>query len=48
MFIHWGHVSRQGIELSWPLVGGVGSLPGAKGVAVGKRDFMGTLRLAAA
>jgi alpha-L-fucosidase len=22
MFIHWGHASRQGWELSWPLVGG--------------------------
>jgi alpha-L-fucosidase len=23
MFVHWGHSSQQGIELSWPLVGGV-------------------------
>ena len=23
MFMHWGHSSQQGIELSWPLVGGV-------------------------
>jgi len=27
MFVHWGHSSQQGIELSWPLVGGVFSLP---------------------
>jgi len=29
MFVHWGHSSQQGVELSWPLVGGVGALPGA-------------------
>jgi alpha-L-fucosidase len=28
MFIHWGHSSQQGIELSWPLVGGNFALPG--------------------
>ena len=27
MFVHWGHSSMQGCELSWPLVGGVFSLP---------------------
>lgn len=27
MFIHWGHSSQRGCELSWPLVGGVFSLP---------------------
>ncbi|HTO52981.1 MAG TPA: alpha-L-fucosidase [Myxococcota bacterium] len=27
MFVHWGHSSQRGIELSWPLVGGVGALP---------------------
>ncbi|MCH7954016.1 MAG: alpha-L-fucosidase, partial [Chloroflexi bacterium] len=27
MFIHWGHVSQRGWELSWPLVGGSGALP---------------------
>jgi alpha-L-fucosidase len=31
LFIHWDHASQQGLELSWPLVGGVFSLPG-KGV----------------
>lgn len=27
MFVHWGHSSQRGYELSWPLVGGVFSLP---------------------
>ncbi len=27
MFVHWGHSSVRGYELSWPLVGGVFSLP---------------------
>src|SRR5215510_5595346 len=27
MFVHWGHVSQQGLELSWPLVGGLRALP---------------------
>src|SRR5215471_4868889 len=27
LFVHWGHSSQRGIELSWPLVGGVGALP---------------------
>ena len=27
MFVHWGHSSQQGIELSWPLVGGVAAIP---------------------
>lgn len=27
MFVHWGHSSQQGIELSWPIAGGVFSLP---------------------
>jgi alpha-L-fucosidase len=27
MFVHWGHVSQQGLELSWPMAGGVGVLP---------------------
>ncbi|MEO8539517.1 MAG: alpha-L-fucosidase [bacterium] len=29
MFIHWGHSSQQGIELSWPMVGGNAALPEA-------------------
>jgi len=27
MFIHWGHPSQRGWELSWPLVGGMRALP---------------------
>lgn len=27
MFIHWGHCSQRGLELSWPLVGGMKALP---------------------
>ncbi|HUP87591.1 MAG TPA: alpha-L-fucosidase [Acidimicrobiales bacterium] len=27
MFVHWGHVSQQGLELSWPMAGGVAVLP---------------------
>jgi alpha-L-fucosidase len=27
MFVHWGHVSQQGLELSWPMVGGTPALP---------------------
>jgi alpha-L-fucosidase len=34
MFIHWGHSSQQGIELSWPLVGGVFVLPKGQSVPV--------------
>jgi hypothetical protein len=34
LFIHWDHTSEQGIEISWPMVGGVFSLPGGKVVTV--------------
>jgi alpha-L-fucosidase len=27
MFIHWGHAASRGLELSWPLVGGMKALP---------------------
>jgi len=27
MFVHWDHASQQGLELSWPLVGGIFALP---------------------
>jgi alpha-L-fucosidase len=27
MFVHWDHASQQGLEVSWPLVGGVFALP---------------------
>lgn len=32
MFIHWSHCSTQGWELSWPLVGGGGTLPHAQDI----------------
>ncbi|MEE8558783.1 MAG: alpha-L-fucosidase [Myxococcota bacterium] len=34
MFIHWGHCSQHGRELSWPLVGGLTALPDAEPVSV--------------
>jgi alpha-L-fucosidase len=34
MFVHWGHVSQQGLELSWPMAGGVGVLPYSSPVSV--------------
>jgi len=34
MFVHWGHSSQQGIELSWPLVGGTAALPACTSVPV--------------
>jgi alpha-L-fucosidase len=27
MFVHWGHSSQQGVELSWPMTGGIEALP---------------------
>ncbi len=33
MFIHWDHASQQGWEISWPLVGGIFSLPHGQRVA---------------
>ena len=30
MFVHWGHSSQQGVELSWPLTGGVDVLPSSR------------------
>lgn len=34
MFVHWSHSSQRGCELSWPLVGGVFSLPFCQNVPV--------------
>ena len=34
MFVHWGHCSQHGCELSWPLVGGVATLPEAQRLSV--------------
>ncbi|HUQ39995.1 MAG TPA: alpha-L-fucosidase [Acidimicrobiales bacterium] len=30
MFVHWDHASQQGLEISWPLVGGVFAIPAAQ------------------
>ncbi len=32
MFVHWGHVSQHGWELSWPLVGGVPVFPACQDI----------------
>jgi len=32
MFIHWDHASQRGLEVSWPMVGGVFSLPRCQSV----------------
>ncbi|MGO9874120.1 MAG: alpha-L-fucosidase [Acidimicrobiia bacterium] len=32
MFIHWDHASQHGLEVSWPMVGGVFSLPRCQSV----------------
>ena len=34
MFVHWDHASQQGLELSWPLVGGLFALPKCQSVSV--------------
>jgi alpha-L-fucosidase len=34
LFIHWSHVSQLGLELSWPLVGGLPVLPHCQDVSV--------------
>ena len=34
MFVHWDHASQQGLEVSWPLVGGVFALPAGRPVGV--------------
>jgi alpha-L-fucosidase len=34
LFVHWDHASTQGLELSWPLVGGLFALPKCQAVAV--------------
>jgi alpha-L-fucosidase len=34
LFVHWGHSSQQGIELSWPLVGPIFALPNSTPVSV--------------
>jgi alpha-L-fucosidase len=44
LFVHWDHASRQGLEISWPLVGGNFALPHCQSVSVEQyhssaRDF---------
>ena len=39
MFVHWGHSSVRGWELSWSLVGGVFSLPYCQDVAIADYHF---------
>jgi len=34
MFVHWGHGSARGLELSWPLVGGNKALPRCQDMSV--------------
>jgi alpha-L-fucosidase len=34
LFVHWGHSSQQGIELSWPLTGGIAALPEGQSVTL--------------
>lgn len=34
LFVHWDHASQQGLELSWPLVGGAFALPHCQSVTV--------------
>jgi alpha-L-fucosidase len=34
MFVHWGHSSQRGFELSWPLVGGIPILPHCQDLSV--------------
>jgi alpha-L-fucosidase len=34
LFVHWDHASQQGLEVSWPLTGGVFALPKARTVPV--------------
>ena len=34
VFVHWDHASQQGLEISWPLVGGTFALPHCQAVPV--------------
>jgi alpha-L-fucosidase len=34
LFVHWDHASQQGLEVSWPLVGGLFALPHCQAVPV--------------
>jgi alpha-L-fucosidase len=34
IFVHWSHSSQQGVELSWPLVGGTSTMPYCQSMTV--------------
>ena len=34
LFVHWSHCSQRGLEVSWPLVGGLFALPYCSNVRV--------------
>ncbi len=34
MFVHWGHGSQRGLEVSWPMVGGTPALPASQDLTV--------------
>lgn len=38
LFVHWDHASQQGYEVSWPMVGGVFSLPKGQRVTVAEYE----------
>ncbi len=40
IFIHWGHSSQNGVEISWPLVGGVPTLPQCQKLSI--EDYYAT------
>jgi alpha-L-fucosidase len=42
LFVHWDHASAQGLELSWPMVGGVFALPKCQDVSVAEYDRSAT------
>jgi alpha-L-fucosidase len=45
MFIHWGHCSQRGWELSWPLVDGSSALPGGQSVGLEESHSTATSRV---
>jgi alpha-L-fucosidase len=38
LFVHWDHASAQGLELSWPMVGGLFALPKCQDVSVAEYE----------
>ena len=38
LFVHWDHASAQGLELSWPMVGGLFALPKCQSVSVAEYE----------